>query len=668
MWVIVFALTLVISMGGAYAYFTATATKKQSEMTTAIIKVALADTQLTTTASGSTTATKILPGSTINYSGKVQNTGNTDMYALLEFNVFVEGSNEPIQTAYYAPDESNTKQIAYSDSLKEYTTGATQIAASATKGFNLTFTFDKTYGNEYKGKTATLKVTAHAIQFRNIASAVAATNLLLDGSTGGGVTNLPSNYTQLEYVEMNGKQWFDTDFQVTADTDNFIVETSIKWTNTAKRQLMGYNGGVSGYFGINASGKYEIGGATGAGITASTNSYDNLRAIRNKTNKIWSLYVNNNLLRNYGAPDDRSGKFQVGSLISSSEYSCYCQMKYFKIYQNDELKYSLIPAKDATGVVGMYDTVNAKFYKSTTSTAFVAGPVAEPTNLLDSSLFASTGTKSGLTFTCDKATGYITINGTATAANYWNPTAYQANVIDGHKIAVVGMVNDGQGTIWGLLNQTTAAQEGGSGAICTINGSLGKTWGVVWKNGATYNNFKFKPRLYDLTELYGAGNEPATIFDLNKDYNRNIWTCNKTSNFYKYDGADQSYTMVNNGASSTQCHGSASVFTLPTAIPTGTTITLSVYCLSGAITEGTLTLGGYHYEGSASSWQNLITLPLNQNLTGKKFTKTFTTTNTLTDFWLFSYYSTLENVKFKVQLEFGSTATSYQPYLGGLTK
>lgn len=183
MWVIVFALTLVISMGGAYAYFTATATKKQSEMTTAIIKVALTDTQLKTTSEGSTTATKILPGSTINYSGKVQNTGNTDMYALLEFNVFVEGSNEPIQTTYYTADGT---QLVYSDSLKEYTTGATQIAASATKDFNLTFTFDKTYGNEYKGKTATLKVTAHAIQFRNIASAVAATNLLLDGSTGGG--------------------------------------------------------------------------------------------------------------------------------------------------------------------------------------------------------------------------------------------------------------------------------------------------------------------------------------------------------------------------------------------------------------------------------------------------------------------------------------------------
>ena len=665
MWVIVFALTLVISMGGAYAYFTATATKKQSEMTTAIIKVALTDTQLKTTSEGSTTATKILPGSTINYSGKVQNTGNTDMYALLEFNVFVEGSNEPIQTAYYAPDGSNTKQIAYSDSLKEYTTGATQIAANATKDFNLTFTFDKTYGNEYKGKTATLKVTAHAIQFRNIASAVAATNLLLDGSTGGGVTNLPSNYTQPEYVEMNGKQWFDTDFQVTADTDNFIVETSVKWTNTAKRQLMGYNGGVSGYFGINASGKYEIGGATGAGITASTNSYDNLRAIRNKTNKIWSLYVNNNLLRNYGAPDDRSGKFQVGCLISSSEYSCYCQMKYFKIYQNDELKYSLMPAKDATGVVGMYDTVNAKFYKSATSTDFVSGAKSNPTQLLDSSIYTESGSKSGLTFSCNRNTGEITVNGTATAASYWNPTATPLNFLVGrHKYLLIGGATvKNNNFYWGLLNQGTSAEDYGAGAICTLDASREKTWGIVWKSGAVFNNFKIKPRLYDLTEMYGAGNEPANAWEVNKDYSRNIWTCNAVKyDTYTYDGVDQVYTIGN--------IGSLSCFTLPTAIPTGTTLTITVHCLSGS-TPTAAAFGGYHYVSSGTcSWQCNVDLQKNQDLTGKSYSATFTTTDTLTDLWIFinNSQSLPQNLKFKIQLEFGSTATSYQPYMGDLMK
>lgn len=662
MWVIVFALTLVISMGGAYAYFTATATKKQSEMTTAIIKVALTDTQLKTTSEGSTTATKILPGSTISYSGKVQNTGNTDMYALLEFNVFVEGSNEPIQTTYYTADGT---KLVYSDSLKEYTTGATQIAANATKDFNLTFTFDKTYGNEYKGKTATLKVTAHAIQFRNIASAVAATNLLLDGSTGGGVTNLPTNYTQLAYIQSTGAQYFDTDFQVTASTDNFIIETSVKWTNTAKRQLMGYNGGVSGYFGINASGKYEIGGATGAGITASTNSYDNLRAIRNKTNKIWSLYVNNNLLRNYGAPDDRSGKFQVGCLISSSEYSCYCQMRYFKIYQNDELKYSLMPAKDATGVVGMYDTVNAKFYKSATSTDFVSGAKSNPTQLLDSSIYTESGSKSGLTFSCNRNTGEITVNGTATAASYWNPTATPLNFLVGrHKYLLIGGATvKNNNFYWGLLNQGTSAEDYGAGAICTLDASREKTWGIVWKSGAVFNNFKIKPRLYDLTEMYGAGNEPANAWEVNKDYSRNIWTCNAVKyDTYTYDGVDQVYTIGN--------IGSLSCFTLPTAIPTGTTLTITVHCLSGS-TPTAAAFGGYHYVSSGTcSWQCNVDLQKNQDLTGKSYSATFTTTDTLTDLWIFinNSQSLPQNLKFKVQLEFGSTATSYQPYMGDLMK
>ena len=208
MWVITFALTLIISMGGAYAYFTATASKKQSEMTTGIIRVGLTDTQLTASNLGSSSSTKILPGSTIKYSGNVQNTGNTDMYAVLEFSVYIEGTEDPIQTTYYSA--AGTK-LVYSDSKQEFVTvGATQIAAGAFQHFELDFKFDSSLDNRYKTKTATVIVTAHAIQYRNIENAVQAVNLPLS-KTGGGITRLPSNYTQLQYVEAAGNQWFDTD-------------------------------------------------------------------------------------------------------------------------------------------------------------------------------------------------------------------------------------------------------------------------------------------------------------------------------------------------------------------------------------------------------------------------------------------------------------------------
>lgn len=482
---------------------------------------------------------------------------------------------------------------------------------------------------------------------------------------GGGVTKLPSNYTQLQYIKMNGNQWFDTDFQVTADTDNFIVETSVKWTNTAKRQLMGYSSDISGYFGINASGKYEIGASTGIGISASTSSYDNLRVIRNKTNHIWSFYVNNNLLSNYGAPDERSGKFQVGCLVSYSGYSCYCQMKYFKIYQDGELKYNLIPARNESGVVGMYDTVNEKFYVSTSGTAFISGPTTSPENLLDSSSYATTGSKSGLTFSCNRTTGEITVNGTATAASYWNPSGDLKFLIGGHKYLLIGGGTDKNKIHWGLLNQYEyGGADYGAGGICTVSDSLGKSWGIVWSNGAVFNNFKIKPRLYDLTEMYGAGNEPANAWEVNKDFSRNIWTCSTGSvgiDTYFYDGVNQEYTIGN--------IGSQSCFTLPTAIPTGTTLTITVYCLSGT-TPTAATFGGYHNVDGTRSWQCNVDLPLNQDLTGKSYSATFTTDNTLTDLWIFinNSQSLPQNLKFKVQLEFGSTATSFQPYMGDLMK
>lgn len=508
MWVIVFALTLIISMGGAYAYFTATATKKQSEMTTAIIKVALTDTQLTTTASGSTTATKILPGSTVQYSGKVVNTGNADMYALLEFNVYVDGSI--IQTTYYTA--AGTK-LVFSDSSQKYETGATQIKENASQDFNLSFTFDKTLGNEYKNKTATLKVTALAIQYRNIASSVDATNLLLDG-TSGNTETLPSNYTELAYIQANGAQYFDTDFQVTSSTDNYIIETSIMWTSTSSRQLMGYST-ASGYFGIRTD-YYDLGSKYDGRIKPDTTSYDKLRVVRSKTDNTHKLYVNNNLA-GQSAVDTYSGKYQLFGLGSS--YNCYCKMKYFKIYQDGAIKYNLVPAKDADGNVGMYDTVNNKFYTSTSGTAFVAGPVAEPTSLFITSNIGQSETKYGVAYT-NNGDGSVTFNGTATTGLYFivHDTIYLKS---DHKYLLLSAQKSGSCTNNRQLylderttdNVFVATQYPDSIFSPKSNVSYAKLQFFMTTNEVA-TNYTLKPRLYDLTEIYGAGNEPASIEQL----------------------------------------------------------------------------------------------------------------------------------------------------------
>ena len=50
---------------------------------------------------------------------------------------------------------------------------------------------------------------------------------------------------------------------------------------------------------------------------------------------------------------------------------------YFKMYNNNTLTQHLVPAKNSSGVVGMYDTVSGEFFTNKGSGSFIAGPVAE---------------------------------------------------------------------------------------------------------------------------------------------------------------------------------------------------------------------------------------------------------------------------------------------------
>lgn len=425
MWVIVFALTLVISMGGAYAYFTASTEKKQASATTGIIAVGFSDdTKLVESSTGSYSNIKIVPGSTVSYHGYVKNTGTAAMYAVLECNVTVD--SKIVQTQYYTA--TGTK-LSYSDAQKTFTTDATAIAIGGQSAFDILFTFDKTYDNSYKNKTAKLQVVARAIQQSHL-TAVQATNQLLSGSMP--VDSLPSSYTQLEYVEMTGAQWINTPFYVSGTTDNFIVETALKWTDISKRQLMGYDGGSTGYFGINEVAKYEIGGSVST-ISANTTSFDSLQVIRDKTNKIWSMYVNNSLAKT-STVDAKEGIMTIGTFGNLSNYACSAQMKYFKIYQDGAMKYCYIPAKNSSGVAGMYETVNGVWYPSKTSTAFVAGPEVFGTGVTS-------------TYTQLK---HITTAGAA----YINTGVYPAGVTD---FGVEIKYNSSTGSKW-LFGSRTAAQ------------------------------------------------------------------------------------------------------------------------------------------------------------------------------------------------------------------
>lgn len=163
------------------------------------------------------------------------------------------------------------------------------------------------------------------------------------------------------------------------------------------------------------------------------------------------------------------------------------------------------------------DTVNYHIPdKTNISLNKVEGKTNKIVQEIDKTVFATSGTKAGLTFTCNRTTGSVTVNGTATASSFWNPSG-GLPLVNNHKYLICGNY-DGIGEL-SLLNQ--GISDSGSGAIGTAVTSTEaprNTWGIAWDSGTTFNNVTIYPQVFDLTAMYGFGNEPTTVEQFKKDY------------------------------------------------------------------------------------------------------------------------------------------------------
>ena len=319
----------------------------------------------------------------------------------------------------------------------------------------------------------------------------------------------------------------------------------------------------------------------------------------------------------------------------------------------------------------------------------VEGNTKKVVQLLDKTVFATSDTKAGLTFTCNRTTGAVTVNGTATASSYWNPSG-SLSLVNNHKYLICGNY-DGVGEL-SLLNQSISDK--GSGAIGTVVTSTEAprgSWGIAWDNGTTFNNVTFYPQVFDLTSMYGFGKEPTTVEQFKKDYPQffdekldGIWNVRTSGisttgknlifpenlSYIFHTGGGYSYSKNTKLLTLTNVNGSVSesMYKFDKPIPAGTKVTFRIECIQGKISSSStsLTLGGYHHTDSGSnSWQCEIDLNnyKGSDLSGRVFTNTITTTADVTDFWYFYYTgTTLETpIVCKVMYCIGES-TDYEPY------
>lgn len=305
--------------------------------------------------------------------------------------------------------------------------------------------------------------------------------------------------------------------------------------------------------------------------------------------------------------------------------------------------------------------------------------VSNVCQLLDKSKFPATQTKQGVTYTND-GNGIITLNGTNTASYL---CVFILNVMDGkpgHKYMQLGATDDGWWNTYGLECKWIDGDGVGHG-FTMRNGIMSIPSDAIVRDiyvsalvyqGYTVSNKTFKPQLFDLTEMYGAGNEPTTVAQFRQDFPNEMYeyspVCWKkfrrlkyvteTKNLFDISNAD----IISKDYYFTLNQGEGSNFYVMTVKP-GATYTVSFEMLvKSNDVPATNALGlsiqtGTHYKDGT---QLLIILGNEKRGVWVKRSKQFTVPSGITQVTFSGLWNRFLYRNFMVQE--GSTATPYQPY------
>ena len=131
----------------------------------------------------------------------------------------------------------------------------------------------------------------------------------------------------------------------------------------------------------------------------------------------------------------------------------------------------------------------------------------------------STVTTSGVTVT-NNGDGSFTLSDTATGEVYLNLTdsQYPISYIEGHKYLLRGGITT-DAELSASSSSITGSWAGNTPIIFTANSGTDSGYvRVKIVNGTTYNNVKIIPQLFDLTKMFGAGNEPTTVEEFTSQF------------------------------------------------------------------------------------------------------------------------------------------------------
>ena len=186
---------------------------------------------------------------------------------------------------------------------------------------------------------------------------------------------LPEGYTQVEYLQSSGTQCINTGFKPNQNT-RLVMDATLLSTTSA--YLYGCRGGsgenYNNRFGVLYNGSYmrsDFG--TGNGVTFSAAITANERYVFDQNKNVCKIgaetVTNSEKVFTSLYPILMFGVNEGGV----NSYLCSMRLYSCRIYDNGTLIRNFVPARNASGTLGLYDTVNGAFYTNAGSGTFTAG-------------------------------------------------------------------------------------------------------------------------------------------------------------------------------------------------------------------------------------------------------------------------------------------------------
>lgn len=193
--------------------------------------------------------------------------------------------------------------------------------------------------------------------------------------------NLPSGYTELEYIESTGTEYIDTGYIPNQNTGyyiDFIPMEPITKNNAKQYVNAGGRSGSNNRIVLGAYNEYGGGDFVFNTFKIDPKLVQDVRTVFEIKNK--EIHFSDGTITSINTSNFTSPNTLIlfGANGNPVERIAKARIYLFKLYNlNDTIK-ELIPAKNNNDVVGLYDIINDVFFTNVGTGSFIAGPEIQP--------------------------------------------------------------------------------------------------------------------------------------------------------------------------------------------------------------------------------------------------------------------------------------------------